>query len=57
MKHTTFQMVRMMTDGITGALKTGEQSGMFQNSTYRIWMMNILELTFSTAWSPPEGIN
>ena len=28
-----FQMVRMMIDGITGALRTGVQSGMYQNST------------------------
>ena len=27
-KHLIFQMVRMMIDGITGALRTGEQSGM-----------------------------
>ena len=31
-KHTTFQMVRMMIAGIIGVLQTGEQSGMFQNS-------------------------
>ena len=32
-RHTTFQMVRMMIDGITGVLRTGVQSGNYQNST------------------------
>ena len=32
-KHTIFQMVRMMIDGITGALLTGVRSGIVVNST------------------------
>ena len=50
------QMVQMMTDGIIGALTTGTPSGS------QIWHRNrgedsdILEITFNTAWSPPEGV-
>ena len=39
-KHTIFQMVRMMIDGIIGVLRTGEQSGTVQNFALNTWMMN-----------------
>merc|ERR1712023_518098 len=43
-KHTTFQMVRMMIDGITGALLTGVQSGMFQSSTLNMRIVRFWNL-------------
>ena len=39
-KHTIFQMVRMMIVGIIGALRTGVQSGMYQNFALNMRMMN-----------------
>ena len=46
MRHTISQMVRMMIAGITGALITGEQSGMFQNLVLIMMMMKFWNLHF-----------
>ena len=55
-KHTIFQMVRMMIDGIIGTLRTGEQRMGCSELCVEYLDDEQLELTFSTAWSPPEGI-
>ena len=48
-------MVKMMIDGIIGALRTGNQMGSrYVGIDYEDY--EILEITFNTAWSPPEGV-
>ena len=43
-RHTTFQMVRMMIDGITGVLQTGVRSGIVVNSISNMRMMRFWNL-------------
>ena len=47
MRHTTFQMARMMTDGITGALRTGTPSGSqicteLSTKTQKFWHLHLI---------------
>ena len=55
MRPTIFQMVQMMTDGIIGALITGILSGVSDMAGIEYEDSEILEISFNTAWSPPEG--
>ena len=55
-KHLIFQMVRMMIDGIIGALITGGTKWDADMHDIEYQDSEILELTFNTAWSPPEGV-
>ena len=49
-------MVKMMIDGIIGALRTGIPNGTQICTESRYEDYDILAITFNTAWSPPEGV-
>ena len=55
-KHTIFQMVRMMIDGITGALQTGVRSGIVVNSTQNMRMMKYWNSLLVLRGVHPKGI-
>ena len=42
--------------GITGTFRTGEQSGMLPELEIEYEDNEMLEVSFDTAWSPPEPI-
>ena len=46
----------MMIDGIIGALRTGTPSGKQICIGIDVQDYDTLEITFNTAWSPPEGV-
>ena len=56
MRHTISQMVRMMIAGITGALITGEQSGMFQNLVLIMMMMKFWNLLLALLGVHPKEL-
>ena len=55
-KPITSQMVKMMIDGIIGALRNWDTKWEADMHGIEYEDDEILAITFNTAWSPPEGV-